>query len=232
MKTKVLVIEDNIKLNSKICKALEIEDFVSFGAKSIFEAKTVFEEEKPNIILLDIMLPDGNGYDLIKYFKDNHDCWVVMITALNDVDSKRICYELGVDNYITKPFDLFDLIYKLKAIKRRITKNSKKYTIGDVTINEVTSEISKGTKKLKIPLSHIKFIKTLNEKYKKGMYLNKSELQAAYLEEIKDDNRIQTFVSRVRKNLKQIGSERVLIDTVYGKGYALDIIDFKEDEYV
>ncbi|WP_066507533.1 response regulator transcription factor [Abyssisolibacter fermentans] len=230
MDVKVLVIEDNTKLNSKICNILQIENFTAISAKNIIDAKKLFEYEKPSIILLDIMLPGGNGYDLIKLFKSEFDCWVIMMTALNDIDSKKICYQLGADDYITKPFDLFELIYKLNAIKKRIIRNLKKYTIGDVTVNEEVCEIINGNKKLRIPPSHIKFIKSLYEKYKTGSYLSKFELQAEYLEECKDNNRIQTLVSRVRKNLKYIESEKVLIQAIYGKGYALDIIEFKEDE--
>jgi DNA-binding response OmpR family regulator len=231
MNIKVLVIEDNLKLNRKICNALQIEGFTVIGAEDIIEAKTIFLDEKPDIILLDVMLPSGNGYDLIRFFKGKlGNCWVLMMTALNDTDCKKTSYEFGADDYITKPFDLFELIYKLRAIAKRINENSKEYTIGDIRVNEVTFEITKGTKKLRIPPSHIKFIKELFNKYKEGSYLTKFEFQAEYLKEFEDSNRIQTFVSRVRKNLQQIESENVSIETIYGKGYTLDIIEFEEDK--
>lgn len=231
LSVKVLVIEDNVKLNSKICNLLKMEGFNVIDAVNIRNAKSIFLAEKPDIIILDIMLPDGNGYELIKFFKSRlANCWVIMMTALDDTCLKRSSYELGADDYITKPFDIFELIYKLRAIKKRICNYAKEYYIGDIKINELTCEIMKGDKHLRIPSSHIKFIKSLYNKHKEGTYLTKIDLQTEELKEFEDSNRIQTFVSRVRKNLQQIESENVSIETIYGKGYALDIIEFKEDK--
>lgn len=222
---KILVVEDNKKLNVKICTALEFEGFNMFGAYDVEEALEIFEMEEPVIILLDIMLPDGNGYDLINKFKSTSDCWILMMSALDDIDSKRVSYEVGADDYIVKPFDLFEMIYKLSAIRRRMLKSKKSFIIGDLIINEEVYEISCGEKKIKIPSSRIVFLKLLYFKYLEGTFLSKAELSTEHLEEIEDRNRIQTFVSRVRKDLKMIGCETVIIEAVYGKGYAFEVVE-------
>lgn len=220
----VLVVEDNIKLNKKICSLLETEEYTAHSFFGLEEARKGFDLIKPHIVLLDVMLPGGNGYELIKQFKTEYDCWVIMISALCDYEIKRISYESGADDYITKPFDMFELILKLKAIKKRVIANMKVFVIGDIILDEVASEIYKGNDRLKIPSSHSRFLRMLYEKHIVGSYMNKSELQFIDMNEFDDSNRIQTFVSRVRKSLRQINSENVLIETIYGKGYSMNIL--------
>ncbi len=224
MVVNILVVEDNAKLNKKICNLLEIEGYRTYSAYHMEEVREVCESKKPEIVLLDVMLPGGNGYELINQLKNENDCWVIMLTALSDFRSKEISYQSGADDYITKPFDMFELIFKLNAIRKRIVASTKVYVIGDIILDEEASEIFKGEAKLKIPASHSKFLGMLYEKYQTDSYLDKSELQFEYMNEFNDSNRIQTLVSRVRKNLKQIDSKNVLIETVYGKGYSMDII--------
>lgn len=227
MVTKVLVVEDNIKFNNKICNVLEIEGFRSFSTENIKEAKKIFIEEKPSIILLDIMLPDGNGYDLIKLFKAKLDCWVIMMTALNDIDSKLMCYKLGADDYIAKPFDLFELIFKLNAIRKRILISLDEYKVGDIKFNIETFTLTCEKKSIIIQPSQIKLLKQLYMKSLENSFVNKFEIVDAYNKDIDESSRIQTLVARLRKNLSYIDSKQIEIETIYGKGYKM-IVKNKE----
>lgn len=218
---KILVIEDNIKLNNKICRVLEIEGFLSFSAENIEDAKDIYNKEKPEIILLDIMLPDGNGYDLIKLFKDKLDCWIVMMTALNDIDSKLISYKLGADDYITKPFDLFELTYKLNAIRRRILLNLDEYHVGDIRFNTGTFRLTCIEKSIIIQPSQMKFLKQLYLKHLENDFVNKNEIIDVMSNDIDESSRIQTLAARLRKNISYIESKLIEIETIYGKGYKM-----------
>lgn len=144
---------------------LSKEGYEAFGAFDIEEAIKIFAEQKPHIVLLDIMLPGGNGYDLIRHFSANHDTRILMLTALDDERSKRMAYENGADDYITKPFDLYELVYKLSAIRRRILSNMKEFSVGDIFFNLETNLLSCGERAFSIQPSQMRFLRCLFEKY-------------------------------------------------------------------
>lgn len=224
MKIRVLVVEDKMALNQNIVDVLEMEGYLPYSALDFDEGKRFIEEEQPDIVLLDIMLPGGRGYDLIPYIKKDSDSHIIMLTALNDEESKCLCYENGADDYITKPFNLQELVYKLGAISRRIISNQRVFHIGDITFNMDTSELCCHHKRVALPPSQLKLLKLLYEKYQMKSYLDKKEV---FHSDIDESRRIQTFVGRLRDNLTYVGSLRVSIETLYGKGYQLEVMDAK-----
>jgi len=160
---------------------------------------------------------------MIHAFKEEYDCWVIMMTALSDTDSKRLSYESGADDYMTKPFDLFELIYKINAIKKTLEKGKSRFTLGDLIVDEKEYAIICGENTMRVPPSHIVLLRKLYTKYKEGSFLDKSELGNANISGLEDYNSIQTFVSRVRKNLIYVGCQHVSIASIYGKGYSIVI---------
>lgn len=220
MQIKVLVIEDKVAINQGIVDMLTMEGHIAMGALSIFDAKKYIVKEEPDIVLLDIMLPDGKGYDLIPFIRMNGECRVIVITALSDQKSKEICYKYGGDDYITKPFDIYEIIYKVNAIKKRILNSRTEFNVGDIFFNVETNELKCKEKFIIIQPSQMKFFKNLYNKHLENMYLRKSDLLTGNISEVDDSHRIQTLVSRLRENLKIIGSE-IVIETIYGKGYKL-----------
>jgi len=224
MKIKVLVVEDNKSLSRAIIDMLTKEGYDAFGSTDMKSAKKFFLKESPHIVLLDIMLPDSNGYDLIPFFRKRGDSIIIMLTALSDNEIKKISYENGADDYIIKPFDLYELIYKLKAIKRRIISQLKIYEIGDITFNAELNILSCNDKSIKIQPSQGKLLKALYEKYKIDTFLDKKDAIDWYSSSVDESFRLQTIVARLRKNLSGIGSDKVIIENVYGKGYRLVIL--------
>lgn len=223
MKIKVLVVEDKESLNRSIVGMLKKEGYIAFGTTDIDSTKEMFLAEKPHIILLDIMLPSGSGYDLISFFRKYNDSRILMLTALSDQESKRISYENGADDYITKPFDLYELIYKLGAIKRRILLQQNEYKVGDITFNIDSNLLTCKGKKTTLQPSQMKLLKRIYEKYEESSYLNKIEAVENVSHNVDESNRIQALVARLRKNLADIGSEEIIIETIYGKGYQMAV---------
>ena len=123
MEVKVLVVEDKVALNEKIVDILEREGYSAYGAVDIKSAKEMFLAKNPDIVLLDIMLPDGKGDNLISFIRESHDSRILMLTALSDSESKHICYKNGADDYITKPFDKKDLIKRIGNIFKNEIKS-------------------------------------------------------------------------------------------------------------
>lgn len=221
MDLKVLVIEDKKALNKNIALMLRKEGFIPICAYDISSAKKEFLKEKPDVILLDIMLPGGKGYDLIPYFRRYSDVRIIMITALSDEESKEIAYLHGADDYITKPFKLKDIAFKLKAIKRRIILNIKKYRIGDITFDIETGELNCNGQTTILTRNQINFLKLLYIEYEKNSFLDKAEI---FDTNINESGRIHTMVNKIREELNYVGSKGVFIETVYGKGYRFHVI--------
>lgn len=223
MKMKVLTVEDNTSLNKCIVDMLLNEGYDAFASSDIQEAKEIFTAQKPHIVLLDIMLPGGKGYDLIDYFREYHDSRILMLTALDDDESKRISYETGADDYITKPFDLNELIYKLAAIRRRMLSEQQYFEVGDIVFDPISNLLSCGEKSFYIQPSQMKLLKYLYLKYSEGTYFPKNELTGMKGIILEEDSRIQTLIARLRKNLVEVGSRKVSIETIYGKGYRMTV---------
>ncbi|MDW7667312.1 MAG: response regulator transcription factor [Bacillota bacterium] len=223
MKIKVMVVEDNQSLNKSIINMLKKEKYEAYGALDIESAEDTFLKEKPHIILLDIMLPHGYGYELIKFFRRHNDCRIIMLTALSDHKSKSLCYEEGADDYITKPFDLYELLYKLNAVKRRIFQNLKEISVGDINFSLDTHKLTCRDKSIVIQPSQIRLLKLLYDRYLENSYVDKDEIFEDTCDEINERGRIQTLVARLRKNLLYVESKSINLETIYGKGYRFNV---------
>ncbi|WDV45073.1 response regulator transcription factor [Clostridiaceae bacterium M8S5] len=218
MNIRVLVVEDNENLNELIVNVLQKEKYVSFGERSIETAKKTYMLKKPHIVLLDIMLPGGKGYELISYFRIHGVCRIIMITALNDFHSKMVCYEKGADDYVIKPFDLAELVYKINAIKRWIELEI--YNIGDISFDKKKSTLTGKCNIIMLPPTQAKMFNLLCDKHLQNTYVNKVEVFRSNLDE---SHRLQMVIARLRSNLQFVGSDKVFIETIRGKGYQLQV---------
>lgn len=219
MKIKILVVEDKETLNNNIVNILKLERYEVTGVFDYESARTTYKEFKPDIVLLDIMLPGGNGYDLINEFRSYKDAIIIMLTALDDIDTKKISYQSGADDYILKPFEIDELILKIGAVKRRILSTKRVIRIGDIMFDKDTKVIS-CNKKCELPRALYVVFSNLVENY-----LDKPDSSSIYIVDDIDKRSVQTTINRLRKELEYIGSQKIQIKTVYGKGYVLVVED-------
>jgi len=121
--TTILVVEDNIDLNMAICEILESYNFVAHSAKDGYEALTWLKNQKPDMILCDIMMPGMDGYTLLKHTRADTDLRTlpfIFLTARTSVADQRLAKEIGIEDYLTKPVDSTDLIAAINnALRRR-----------------------------------------------------------------------------------------------------------------
>lgn len=215
----ILVVEDNIKLNDNIVDILSFEGYNVLSTTNITDAKKAYKRHNPNIIILDIMLPECNSYEEIDFFKSNMNTYIIMLTALNTSETKRICYESGADDYITKPFSLNELVFKIKAINRRIKLSSNKISIGDIIIDKKELTITcKDTVMLSLTLFEI-FETLCNH------YISNPASPKYYEVEKHEKSRVQTAINRIRNSLYEIGSKNIYIKNMYKKGYVIEVKD-------
>ena len=227
MLVKVLVIEDEPDIRKTVEYNLTREGYEVSGCGSISEAKTLLENPNFSIILLDLMLPDGSGLDLCKQIKSNpetNETPILILTAKDDEVDKVVGFELGADDYVTKPFSVRELILRVKAILKRNTKT--------ISSSNQIHEINRNFGSLKIDLeSYEVFIndeevilttlefKLLNQLIeRRGRVQTRDQLLKdvwGYSSDI-TTRTVDTHIKRLREKLGSMGK---YVQTIRGVGY-------------
>ena len=148
MKDVILIVEDETNIRANIAEFLQAEDFDTLLAKDGEEAIAVFDEKKPDLVILDLMLPKVDGLEVCKHIRRDTDVPIIMVTARDEEIDKLLGLELGADDYITKPFSLRELKARIKAVLRR-TKSGTVKTVTDETLTFGTLEIDLGRREVK-----------------------------------------------------------------------------------
>jgi DNA-binding response OmpR family regulator len=117
--TRVLVVEDEVSIAEPLAEHLVREGFEPEVADSLADARVAFERLTPEVVLLDVMLPDGDGRDLCREIRRESDVIVVMLTARGEEIDRIVGLELGADDYMVKPFSVAELVARIRAIQRR-----------------------------------------------------------------------------------------------------------------
>lgn len=219
---KILAVEDNRDLAGSIYDFLSSEGYVCELAFSFNEAKNKLLLFSYDCILLDIMLPDGNGLDLLQFTKDeNIRSCILIISAKDSLDDKITGLEGGADDYITKPFHLPELHARLRAIFRRKKLNgSNIISFNEISLNTDTLEAHIHNRMLDITRKEFELL--LYFLVNKNRILSRQAIAAHLWGDYTDNLANLDFVYQHVKNLrKKIGAANGTdyIDTVYGLGY-------------
>ena len=210
---KVLLVEDNYSIAKGLIYAFEQNEFEVKYAKSIVEASKFLNEEKFNIMILDVMLPDGNGFEFYKKIKEEHFTPTIFLTAKDDEDDIVNGLELGADDYVTKPFLIRELIARMNKILSKSKSN--KIKIKDISIDLDKMLVYKNDEEINLT--------ALETKLLIYMFTNAGKvLKREYIiEKIWDwtrndvnDNTISVYIKRIREKL-----DTDIIVTIKGIGY-------------
>lgn len=219
---KILIVEDDRSLNQGIVLALRQEKLVFYQAFSLREARNFWKDENVNMVLLDINLPDGSGYDFLREIRRYSEIPVLMITA-NDMEVDEVTgFSLGADDYITKPFSLMVLRARVERMKKRSEQKDRTDLYQDqeyvFSFDEMRFQASGQEVMLSKTEQKLLRILTANP----GQTLPRERLLefiwpdgTAYV----DENALSVTVNRLRKKL-EINGEKSPIQTIYGLGYA------------
>jgi len=223
---KILIVEDDITLNKGIMLTLKQPDIESRQAFNLEEADVVFKSEEIDLIILDVNLPDGNGFDFCKKVKEKSDIPVIFLTAC-DLELDIVTgLELGADDYITKPFSLMVLRARIMVALRRL--NSSKEKVEKIKIDNLSfdfdnMEYTKDDKKLILSKTEQKLLKILIKN--KNHVLTRDQLIDRIWSdggEFVDENALTVNIKRLREKIEENKSKPVYIKTVYGIGYLFD----------
>lgn len=216
---KIMIVEDDTGLCRGISLALsgQGEEFVC--CYSLKEARSLLDKEKPELMILDINLPDGSGYELLQEIRETSDMPVLLLTA-NDLEMDEVTgLSLGADDYVTKPFSLAVLRARLEVLKRRVKKTAPHiYTIDSFTFDFHRLLFYRGKEELQLSRNEQRLLQLFLEN--PGRVLTREILVdrlwtdgAEYV----DENALSVTVNRLRKKLENGGES--YIHTVYGQGY-------------
>ncbi len=145
MNERIMVIEDEQKIADAIAYALRRE---GYSVETVYNGGAAIERLKqfsPNAIILDVMLPELDGYEILKRLPNKGAIGVIMLTAKEDIVNKILGLELGADDYITKPFDMRELLARLRSLLRRIQAAGEKQTVDVIELKGVELHLGKRT---------------------------------------------------------------------------------------
>jgi len=215
---QILLVEDDQSLASGLCKALRVEGFVANHVATGKAAIHVVDVDTPDIIVLDLGLPDIDGLDVLKGIRAAGSAVpVLVLTARSSVDARVSGLDSGADDYLAKPFETAELIARLRVIERRLSSCAdSRISVGNVVLDTISREVSLYGKAVELPRREYTVLKTLMEHSGKVRTREQLESQLyAWGEEI-SSNAIEVHVHYLRKKL---GNE--FIKTVRGVGYTV-----------
>ncbi|MDY4575688.1 MAG: response regulator transcription factor [Intestinibacter sp.] len=219
----ILIVEDDKLLNRGVSFALKKEGYNTISVYTKQEAKNVISENHIDFLLLDIGLPDGSGLDLCSEIKNQIDFPVVFFTA-NDTEEDMIRgFESGCDDYISKPFSIEVLKFKINAIlKRSDIKAKKLFVYKELKIDFDSKKVYKRNEEIKLSVTEYKLLELLCKN--KGIAMTKEVLLDKlwdYNGNYVDDNTLSVNVRRLRKKIEDDPKNPEYIVTLFGIGYIL-----------
>lgn len=220
----ILVIEDNEDVNMMLVEALNDAGYV---AKSVYTGIDGINEIKNcryDLILLDIMLPYKSGDEILKEMRGFSEIPVIVISAKDMIGTKIDFLKLGADDYITKPFDLGEVVARVEANLRRSRQQiqvSKVFRYKDMMLDDSTMRVTANDIEIDITAKEYMILELLIKN--KGKVFTKANLYESVWQEeyIGDDNVIKTHISNLRAKLKKANSNEDYIETIWGLGYRL-----------
>ena len=218
---KILLVEDNETITMGLKYSLEQEKFYVETAKNIVMAKSKINKEDFDLYLLDIALPDGEGYEICKYVKEKGDNPVIFLTAKDEETDIVQGLDMGADDYVVKPFRTRELLSRINSVLRRYDKetaNENKLKCKDIIIDNTTAKVYKNGQEIIFTSLEYKILLMLVNN--KNMLVTREQI----LDKIWDmagnfvnDNTLTVYIKRIREKLDD--KEGKIIQTVRGIGY-------------
>lgn len=226
---KILIIEDEPSISDMLAFSMRKEGYGVKTAESGREGLELFTRWKPDLLLLDLMLPDMTGFDVCRQVLEASNTPIIMLTARTDTFDRILGIESGADDYITKPFDIREVIVRIKAVFRRIeltaeaaeNMSSQVLNLGyGITLEKEKREVRKNGVPVVLTQKEYELLQCFAEH--KGRVFSRSELlDKVWGFEVAIDTRtVDIHVQRIRKKLDE-PNRPSLIETVFGIGYKL-----------
>jgi two-component system OmpR family response regulator len=219
----VLIVDDDPHIREMVGHFLSREGFRIQEAANGLEALRILESVQADLVILDIMMPGMDGWELCGELREHYDLPLLMLTAKGESSQKVKGFELGADDYLVKPFDPPELIARVKALlKRYRIASSQTIQIGDVTLNRLRYECTIGGQELNLPLKEFELL------FKLASYLGMTFTRDQLIEQIwgydyeGDERTVDVHIKRLRERFPE-GRYGFRINTIRGLGYRMEV---------
>ena len=214
---KILIVDDEQDIAELISDVLKSEGFNTITKNNGLEAIEITKKEQFDLILLDIMMPEISGIDACKIIRETVTCPIIFITAKTQLNDKIIGFNAGADDYITKPFEIQELLARVKAHLRREhrTIDNNIITIGEITLNKESNQVTKNNKVISLSTKEFDLLTYLMTNA--GKTLSKEEIYNSVWQTEYGD--IGTVAVNIKSLRNKIDPEEKYIITIWGLGY-------------
>lgn len=222
-KFNILVVDDEKDLLENLYNFLKSKGFKKvYTAKNLKESRFKIENFKIDLIVLDLMLPDGSGFDLLKEVRKNSDVAVIILSALDGIDDRKEGFENKADDYLVKPFFPDELIWKIDAVLRRSKKikNEEKINLGKVIFDKSKGVIEKNGEEIPLTATQFKILDYLCENINMIVSIDRI-LDHIWKDSYGYENTLITHIYRLREKLEDNPRDPKILITIKGLGYKL-----------
>lgn len=221
VKVKVLVVEDEEAISEPLAESLEREGFGTEVAGTVNSARAALRERPPDLVLLDVMLPDGDGRDLAREIRQASDVPIILVTARGEEIDRVLGLEIGADDYVVKPFSVRELTARIRAIMRRgaLRRRTGPIEIGDIRLDLVSRTVTKGGTEVELAAKEFDLLSLLMSNA--GEVLRREQI----MDEVWDPHwfgptkTLDVHISWLRKKLEDDPSTPRYITTIRGVGF-------------
>jgi len=219
----LLLADDDAHLREFVSDDLRNEGYRVYQAEDGAAALEMLEKETIHLAIVDIMMPNVDGFQLCKDIRETYDIPVLMLTAKGELEDKEKGFAAGTDDYVTKPFERKELIFRIKALLRRFQYTYQEViTIGEVTINHRSYEVTCNGKTMMLPMKEFELLAQL------ASFPNQTFTREMLIETIwgmdftGDDRTVDVHIKRLRKRFAK-ETDSFSIQTIRGVGYKLEV---------
>ena len=234
MDTKVLIVDDDIKLQNLLTEYLQSYGYKIVNLMSGSGVSETIRKEHPKIIILDVVLPDMDGFEILREIQKFHDIPIIMLSAKGEDTDRIVGLEMGADDYLAKPFNPRELLARMKAVLRRPVVNDsrdnlkestapkereKDIQVGDIILDRSRQVVVKDDKKADLTLTEYRILEALmttpNTVFRRDELMNRARGNDIDV----FDRSIDMHVSKIRAKIESISGSRNRIKTVWSTGY-------------
>jgi DNA-binding response OmpR family regulator len=230
---RVLIIEDDVEAALTVQRALQRSGMQAFLAHTGAEAVTLKRAHSPHVALVDLDLPDVNGEELIRWLVEQRDCGIIVVSGFADEPNRVLSFELGADDYVTKPPNLRELAARVRAVHRRLRDqgppprsepDQRSIAVGEFTV-DLQSRLIRDRTGARVDITAAEFAVMAALIEAKGMPVSRGQLSEIALHRPwrSDDRGVDQLIFGLRHKLSMADKDRRIIQSIRNEGYVLNL---------
>jgi len=220
---RILIVDDDSNIRELLKLYLQSEGFATFEASNGEEASKLLLNQQVNLAIVDVMMPGIDGYQLCEEIRKYYDFPVILLTAKSELIDKEKGFSVGTDDYLTKPFEPKELLFRIKALLRRFNMvSAQKITLNETIIDRKSYEVYCNGKLLMLPMKEFELLSQLAS-YPDRIFTREELIQLIWGADFEGDDRtINVHIKRLRERFSTL-TDDFNIKTVRGVGYKLEV---------